>query len=779
MAKSSATIVFTIQGDERSFKALTKNAEALRNALTGTMKAGNSASSSFRKMKSSMSGLTKQVAGLAAGYVSFKAAAGVVADAVKTVASFERANSELASVLGTTREGVRGLTESAKELGRTTEFTASEVTSLQTSLARLGFDQGQITAMQEPVLKFAAAVGTDLASAADFAGSALRAFGLDSEDTGALLDVMAKSTSASALSFSKLYESMSIMGPVANAFGLSVEDAISFMGVLSNAGFDASSAATALRNILLNLADANGKLAKGLGGPARTMPELISAFKRLRDSGVDLNATLKMTDKRSVAAFNALLAGADDLEILNSKLYDANGSLDAMYRTMTDNLVGAVKGLESAWEGLKLSMDDTSFLTRLVNSFAQSLNGISDSFVFRQKGAKGGEWENSYYQKLVGGKSPQDMAAELKDSKPMWIESGGTIEKAWKARKEAFDRAFAEWIQNGSPLASDRKNDLFENVASKVKSKKSGKGGSDAGGDDGGDEGSKKKKIKDVSEALKEMNASASRAVEINQLFGATMSDEAVRLDALESGLKSVIRQYGAGSEAVKAFYHSFANEKRAYMGRGGSLTDGLKEIKAPGAKAQSGGLAGSRPDYDTGAVTAYTSALEDQDGVIGTITNSIMQMSGAIEGSAAAWVTWGANLAASVAKAIPMILALTTANKKQGASAAFTAGAEAGKAVSGIPIVGPALAIAAIASVAAALLAMPKFAEGGLAFGATLGLFGEYPGARTNPEVVAPLSKLRPMLGSGLDGGEVRFRIEGRDLYGLLEKEGRILKRG
>lgn len=778
MAKSSATIVFTIQGDERSFKALTKNAEALRNALTGTMKAGNSASSSFRKMKSSMSGLTKQVAGLAAGYVSFKAAAGVVADAVKTVASFERANSELASVLGTTREGVRGLTESAKELGRTTEFTASEVTSLQTSLARLGFDQGQITAMQEPVLKFAAAVGTDLASAADFAGSALRAFGLDSEDTGALLDVMAKSTSASALSFSKLYESMSVMGPVANAFGLSVEDAISFMGVLSNAGFDASSAATALRNILLNLADANGKLAKGLGGPARTMPELISAFKRLRDSGVDLNATLKMTDKRSVAAFNALLAGADDLEILNSKLYDANGSLDAMYRTMTDNLVGAVKGLESAWEGLKLSMDDTSFLTRLVNSFAQSLNGISDSFVFRQKGTKGGEWENSYYQKLVGGKSPQDIAAELKDSKPMWIESGGSIEKAWEARKEAFDRAFAEWIQNGSPLASDRKNDLFENVASKVKSKKSGKGGSDAGGDDGG-KPKNPKNIKDVSEALKELNASASRAVEINQLFGATMSDEAVRLDALESGLKSVIRQYGAGSEAVKAFYHSFVTEKRAAMTRGGSLTDGLKEIKAPGAKAQSGGLAGGRPNYDTGAVTAYTSALEDQNGVIGTITNSIMQMSGAIEGSAAAWVTWGANLAASVAKAIPMILALTTANKKQGASAAFTAGAEAGKAVSGIPIVGPALAIAAIASVAAALLAMPKFAEGGLAFGATLGLFGEYPGARTNPEVVAPLSKLRPMLGSGLGEGVVKFRIEGRDLYGLLEKEGRILKRG
>ena len=65
--------------------------------------------------------------------------------------------------------------------------------------------------------------------------------------------------------------------------------------------------ATATRNILLNLADGSGKLAKALGGSVNTLPELVAGLKKLREQGVDLNTTLELTDKRSVAAFNAFL----------------------------------------------------------------------------------------------------------------------------------------------------------------------------------------------------------------------------------------------------------------------------------------------------------------------------------------------------------------------------------------------------------------------------------------------------------------------------------------
>ena len=91
----------------------------------------------------------------------------------------------------------------------------------------------------------------------------------------------------------------------------------------------------------------------------------------------------------------------------------------------------------------------------------------------------------------------------------------------------------------------------------------------------------------------------------------------------------------------------------------------------------------------------------------------------------------------------------------------------------------GPVLAIAAVASVLAALASIPKYAEGGLAYGKTLGMFGEYANASTNPEVVAPLSKLRDLIEpAGGVGGEVVFRIAGRDLEGVLNKRSQVNRR-
>jgi len=86
-------------------------------------------------------------------------------------------------------------------------------------------------------------------------------------------------------------------------------------------------------------------------------------------------------------------------------------------------------------------------------------------------------------------------------------------------------------------------------------------------------------------------------------------------------------------------------------------------------------------------------------------------------------------------------------------------------------PILGPPLAMmmgvlgaAQIAAIASTPIPM---AEGGIAFGPTNALVGEYPGASSNPEVVAPLSKLKDMLASQMNvelnvGGVVK----GNDIY-------------
>ena len=60
------------------------------------------------------------------------------------------------------------------------------------------------------------------------------------------------------------------------------------------------------------------------------------------------------------------------------------------------------------------------------------------------------------------------------------------------------------------------------------------------------------------------------------------------------------------------------------------------------------------------------------------------------------------------------------------------------------------------------------KFANGGIISGPTMGLVGEYPGAKSNPEVVAPLDKLKSMIGGGGNG---EFVLRGSDLVLALQR--------
>ena len=150
-----------------------------------------------------------------------------------------------------------------------------------------------------------------------------------------------------------------------------------------------------------------------------------------------------------------------------------------------------------------------------------------------------------------------------------------------------------------------------------------------------------------------------------------------------------------------------------------------------------------------------------------------------AVGGTAGAWLEWGQSVLQAIAAAIPQITQLTQKQIAQGTANAYAGATGAGASVASTPYIGPILAIAAIASVLAAMASIPKYAEGGLAYGKTLGVFGEYANASTNPEVVAPLSKLRDLIEpAGGVGGEVIFRIAGRDLEGVLNKRSQVSRR-
>lgn len=409
------------------------------------------------------------------------AAIGVLKSNIDTAMQYEKAVSGLAAILGTTKDKMTDLTEQALHLGATTVFTASEVIQLQTELAKLGYSVQDILNMAPSVLDFAQATGSSLADAASLTGAALRMFEKDTTHAQEFTDKMTASTTKSALSFSFLQNAMSTVSPVANAFGFKIEEVLALLGQLANAGFDASSAATATRNILLNLADTNGKLAQALGQPVSNLDDLIAGLNTLKDRGIDLAEALELTDKRSVAAFNTFLSGADNVLALRNELNNANGAARQMAETMGDNLDGALKGLSSAWEGLNLHLNEGNGLLRTLVGWLTELVRALDSVIVTISNSTAWDWYTDKLKTFTG-----------------WvINANGKVRMLWNTLKlfsgdggskdtGATVASVVDSVMGNKPLpapaASDSGSDKQESPTrpTKPKPKKKSKGGKSA-----------------------------------------------------------------------------------------------------------------------------------------------------------------------------------------------------------------------------------------------------------------------------------------------------------
>mgnify|MGYP003668776848 CR=1 FL=1 len=328
--------------------------------------------------KGAISGLVSTLGTLGAGIgigQIFRNVTGIMID-------FDQSQADLAAISGKTKDELAGLTAQAKLLGETTQFSATEIVSMQIELAKLGFTTKQIEGSTEAVSNFAAATGADLASAAQVAGSAMRMFGLETWEMSRAVSVLGVATTKSALSFADYETALSTLGPVAKVFGFSIEDTTALLGQLKNAGFDASSAATATRKILLNLADAGGTLAQKIGRPVKSLDQMADAFKEIQGQGINLAEALELTDVKSVSAFATFLNGADTLVEFRDSITDVDAELEIMAKKRLDSVSGQMKLVSSAWEGFILNVDESSkaseSLKDMLSFLAKNLSTIMD-----------------------------------------------------------------------------------------------------------------------------------------------------------------------------------------------------------------------------------------------------------------------------------------------------------------------------------------------------------------------------------------------------------------
>lgn len=204
-----------------------------------------------------------------------------------------------------------------------------------------------------------------------------------------------------------------------------------------------------------------------------------------------------------------------------------------------------------------------------------------------------------------------------------------------------------------------------------------------------------------------------------------------------------------------------------------GSLTDALQ---------------GNRDAWSTitGVVDAAIQIYEGVRGII-SIVNALTAATGVsntvVAASGVAATTAATAKTAAAPAEVAASVATTAATKAEAMAYRELAASKFMAAHADIPFAGAGIAAGFIAMMEGlvASVAVTPFANGGIVYGPTLALMGEYAGARSNPEVIAPLNKLKSLIGDtgGGGGGVYELRVKGRDLVAVLANETRINRKG
>ncbi len=325
----------------------------------------NRVNRAFRKLSPSVGKVFKQLL----AYASLTALITFGISAVNVAKDYEQANANLASVMGTTIEKNEALAKESQRLGAITARSATEVVTLQEAYARLGFAQAEIIDVTQATIDGSIAMNAELAETATLTGAMIRTFDkFSSADAPEILDQITLATQKSALNFEKLNTSLPIVAGAANAAGIPFTKLLSLLGKLSDAGIDASSSATSLRNIFLESAK------KGLSYD-KILEKIVASTSKLTGA---TDAFGKRAAVSAVVLGKELSATAQLTELLDraAKGHDLSGVAALTAAKQLDTLGGSMTLLRSAWQGLII---DTGNSTGALQNFRALIDFVTQN----------------------------------------------------------------------------------------------------------------------------------------------------------------------------------------------------------------------------------------------------------------------------------------------------------------------------------------------------------------------------------------------------------------
>lgn len=719
--------------------------------------------SDFKKVTESVGG---SIVSMTKGFATLGGISFALMDVTKKSMEFEKSLSGLRSLTGLGAKDMEYFKKAAIDLGSTSTQTASQVVE---AYKLIGSQQPELLKNREALnevtkqaIILAEAAGMDVPSAAKALSGSINQMGESANVAGEYINILAAASQAGSADIQYLSKAIEKSGGAANSVGVKYNELVAAIETIAPKITEASEAGTNLRNIFLILeGSSDNNLRPSVVG-------LSKALDNLASKNLDATQMTKMFGRESVTAALALVNAKDQYKGYIDAITGTNTALEQQ-RINNANLEGSLNAVSSAWEGFILTMNQSNgFLSTAAQGVASLIQNLTDLAKTQDEiqekviGDKANKIvdkiKGAYDANISGGLSKQRSieltAIEYDETEAYKIDvlksdlssltmSLGDLEKRRKElagmpgyynRKERGDilqsihdtKERIKYIQEELSVrekADAKIKEFLNNTTLKDKTDK----GKPIAVSDVAAKGSIdyiETQISDLSKKLKSATDEATRqgiriAIEklkdeklkiemeplpegsidyLNAQISSltkklnTETDEAVR-QGIRTAIEKINKEkYNIELEATLGRLKPMEGDKFGVSAKGRNAT---KDIKSGYISVK--GVSGDaiKSNYE------YADSLE----AIGNMMSSVSRLTN--EG-AASWLDYSLNVMQAVGQALPALNALFNKNVAAAGSSAVLGAASSGP-------FGWLTAGAAVASIVAAIAAIPKFANGGI----------------------------------------------------------------
>jgi TP901 family phage tail tape measure protein len=756
--------------------------------------------------------------------------------AIKMAADFDKSMTQIKTLVGIAGNEVDAMSDKVKELAQSTGKNASEAAEALFFITSAGLRGAEAMEVLEQSLKGSALGLGETKIVADLATSAMNAYGSDVLSAADATDVLTASVREGKLSADSLAGAMGMVLPIASSLGVSFGEVGATFAAMSRTGTDAAVASTQLKGILITLLKPSKQAQEtleGLGLSAEGLRQQIRD-KGLLDTLKTLTEAFGDNEEAQALVFNnsrALLGVMDLLgknlsstEEIFGSLSDASGITAEAFQELENS---ASFQLTKSLESLKTLFTEVG--SELLTALLPAIKKIGNFILDITKKFKNLDEPTQNLILAIGG---------LAIAIPPLITVIGSLAVAFGSLNLATGGIAIAIGAIAAATASvigyqnlktniDNLNISLSELEVNLKKVKDEQ--------DGSTESSLKlfeanKKLIQKKLELAKANRDAEQG-SIAEFFG--IESEAVKkLDVEIKNHEKTIANYDLAIQGLKNQISQTTTEQKKFTKATKEANKSTKQrgqVSTVSALGDERGETEGLRDINVGDVDPFALQKEKLNEYGKALLNTLTAAEQVGQGISNVFSIMGSNISQSltdqmglfgafagafietslqmIGQKIQETIALVAQEKAlvaaKAASAAAQGAIEAGQTATSIAgssvratgsaidagaktaasfgpaaaFVLPALIAGAVAVVAGAFKSAKQpaaFANGGIVSGPTLGLMGEYSGAKSNPEVIAPLSKLQGMIGQKQTqnvnvGGN--FRIQGQDLVLALQK--------